>query len=148
MKSETVNLGPPLSLLGKIVFLPVKPEYACRLFDGSKKFEFRKHKFREDVTHIVIYASSPVKKILGLVQIAGIEVNTPHYTWNKTKRAAGISKQGFMAYFSGSQEAVAIEIGKTFKLKYEVDPRDLVEDFSIPQSFKYVDTDFVRLLPF
>jgi hypothetical protein len=44
---------------GKIVFLPIKPIYAERLMDGTKRFEFRRRPMSADVTHIVVYASSP-----------------------------------------------------------------------------------------
>ena len=46
------------------ILLSINPEYAEKIMDGSKKFEFRKRKCKRRVDKIIIYSTSPVKKSL------------------------------------------------------------------------------------
>ena len=55
------------------VVLSIKPEFAYKIFDGSKKFEFRKSIFKnEKVTSVIVYASSPVQQVIGEFEIEDI----------------------------------------------------------------------------
>ncbi len=56
-----------------VAFMPIKPIYAEKLIKGEKKYEFRKTAIRSDLSHIIIYATSPVKKIIGIAEIKGIQ---------------------------------------------------------------------------
>ena len=48
------------------VLLSIKPEFAKKIFAGTKKFEFRKSIFKyQNINKIIVYASSPVKKVIG-----------------------------------------------------------------------------------
>lgn len=50
--------------------LSIKPEFANKIFDGTKKFEFRKSIFKnKDVTTVVVYVSSTIEKIIGEFEI-------------------------------------------------------------------------------
>jgi predicted transcriptional regulator len=52
------------------VVLSIKPEYAFKIFDGTKKFEFRKSIFKnENIKSIIVYASSPVQQVIGEFEI-------------------------------------------------------------------------------
>jgi len=132
----------------KIAFLPVKPQYAEKLMDGTKRFEFRRRPMRSDVTHIVIYASSPWKKILGVVNVKSIESGSVHAIWKSTKEWAGISRSVFLSYFEGSELAYAIEIdpSQTLTLQRQVNPKEIDKNFVVPQSFMYVEPKFLRTL--
>lgn len=125
-----------------IAFMPIKPEYAERIVAGDKHYEFRRTKIRTDLTHLVIYSSSPVKRIVGFAEVQSVEVATPSKLWEMTKHAAGISRQGFRNYFQGAQSAVAISLGRVYPLDFELCPDDVAEGFTIPQSFRYVDPWF------
>lgn len=120
------------------VLLSIKPKYAFKIFEGTKKYEFRKVIFkRPNIKTIVVYASSPVKKVIGEFEIDDILMSTPEQIWQKTKKKSGISEEFFYEYFSNKETAYAIKIKKT--TKYEK-PLDLKEEFDLypPQSFAYL----------
>jgi len=48
----------------RIALLPIYPRFALKIMSGEKRVEFRKVKFASDVTHIVVYATALVKKVL------------------------------------------------------------------------------------
>ena len=150
---EAPSISKQLQLLQKLgklkfVFLPIKPIYAQRLMEGSKRFEFRRRPFSSDVTHIVVYASSPYKRILGIVEVDSIKAGSASAIWKKTKESAGIDRQEFFSYFAGASTAYAIAIkpSKTLKFANHVSPKEIEEDFVVPQSFKYLEASFMRTL--
>lgn len=130
--------------VGKIVFMPIKPEFADRILDGSKKYEFRKVAISAEVTHMVVYASSPIQRIIGIVEIGPVHQGSPTSTWEMTKSHAGISRNDFRRYFSGKSQAFAIEINRVFKLQRQLSPKLIEEGFRIPQSFSYVGEEFLE----
>lgn len=113
--------------------------------NGSKDFEFRRSAISPDVSHIIVYASSPTKKVLGVFGVSSVNVDCPESTWERTKSRAGISKDDFMAYFGDRERAYCIEINKNALVRFEneVSPLDVDSRFKIPQSFRYVDSDFL-----
>ena len=48
------------------VLLSIKPEFADKIFNGTKKYEYRRSIFKKkEVKTVVVYASSPIQKIIG-----------------------------------------------------------------------------------
>lgn len=132
----------------KVAFLPIKPVYAERLINGTKRFEFRRRPMSSDVTHIVVYASSPYKRILGIVEVSSIERGSVRSVWNKTKGSAGITRSEYLEYFSGvdTAYAIAIDPSKTVRFEQHISPSDIEENFVVPQSFKYLGFNFMETL--
>lgn len=120
------------------VLLSIKPEFAYKIFDGTKKFEFRKSIFKnKDVTTVVVYASSPVQKVIGefeIEKILNFDIDT---LWKLTKDHSGISEDFFYEYFAEKEIGYAIKIKKT--KKYRI-PKSLKKEFNLfpPQSFAYL----------
>lgn len=120
------------------ILLSIKPEYSKRIFDGTKKYEFRKHVAQKKIDKIVVYSSYPDQKIIGEVSVTEILSMKPSPLWELTKKEAGISRAKFRAYFKGCKEAYAYKLGKF--IIYD-NPKTLIE-FGIkhaPQSFIYLD---------
>ena len=69
------------------VLLSIKPEFAEKIFDGTKKFEFRKSIFKNtDVQTVIVYASSPVQQVIGEFTIDSIFVTFICHTLPIRKR--------------------------------------------------------------
>ncbi len=120
------------------VLLSIKPEYAEKILNGTKKYEFRRSVFKNpDIRTIVIYASSPIQKVVGEFEIDSILNLELETLWNKTKKFSGITKELFMEYFESKEKGYAIKIKST--KKYE-DWVSLEKKFNAkpPQSFLYL----------
>jgi predicted transcriptional regulator len=120
------------------VVLSIKPEFAFKIFDGTKKFEFRKAIFKNsNVKSVIVYASSPVQKVIGEFEIGKIFNNDLETLWDLTKEHSGITEDFFYDYFSERDKGFAIQVKK--KKKYK-EPKCLRTDFNLhpPQSFAYV----------
>lgn len=120
------------------VLLSIKPEFAFKIFDGIKIFEFRKIIFKNpNVKTVVVYASSPVQQVIGEFEIDDILSSSPKEIWELTKNHSGISELFFHEYFENRTIAHAIKIKNTKKYKK---PLSLKEDFKVhpPQSYMYL----------
>lgn len=120
------------------VLLSIKPEYAFKIFEGKKKFEFRKSIFKQrGVKRVVVYASSPIKQVIGEFEIEEIISMPPGLLWNQTKEYSGISKELFFEYFAERTVGHAIKIKSTRKYRK---PLCLKEHFNLtpPQSYMYL----------
>ena len=117
------------------VLMSIKPEYAERIFDGSKKWEFRRVIFKNpDVKTVVVYASSPVQRVIGEFEIESILCDRPNELWMRTKAHAGITWGEFFAYYVGKRICHAIKIGSVTRYK-----EPIVLESRPPQNFRYIE---------
>jgi len=119
--------------------MPIKPIYADRIVNGEKKFEYRRTMINENLSHIIIYSSSPIKNIVAIAKVVKVHWGSPYGIWESTKHAAGISRKEYRKYFKGAKNACAIELGFIYKLKIEVKPSEIDDNFKVPQSYLYVN---------
>ncbi len=120
------------------VLLSIKPEFAYKIFEGKKKFEFRKVIFKNpNVKTVVVYASSPVQRVIGEFEIEIILSSDPAEIWRLTKKYSGISEDYFNEYFAERDIAHAIKIKNIKKYKK---PLHLKDNFNVvpPQSYLYL----------
>lgn len=120
------------------VLLSIKPEYAFKIFDGTKKFEFRKIRFKKpNIKTVVVYASSPVQKVIGEFEIEDILSFDPKSIWDITEKYSGITESFFYEYFANRDIAHAIKIKNTTIYSK---PLSIKEDFNAfpPQSYLYL----------
>lgn len=120
------------------VLLSIKPAFAFKIFEGIKRYEFRKSIFKNpDIKTIVVYASSPVQLVIGEFEIEQILNHDIATLWNKTSKHSGISKEYFYQYFANKEEGFAIKIKNTKRYK---EPKSIREHYNVvpPQSFLYL----------
>ncbi|MBA9068735.1 putative transcriptional regulator [Methylobacterium sp. RAS18] len=122
--------------------LSIKPEHAENIFNGTKKYEFRRKIFgQKNVTAVVVYATKPVGLIIGEFEVIEILADSPQQIWDITRDRAGITKPYFDAYFHGREKAFAIRIGATDLYQEPLDPNVLMPRFTPPQSYMYIRSD-------
>ena len=130
-----------------VALLAVHPKYANRLMDGSKTVEFRKVKFREKIGFVVVYASTPIRRIVGYFSVSEIVKGSPRELWSSYKDAAGITEDDFWAYYKDSENAVAILVKDATKLEEPLTLDSVKPNNVAPQSFEYLPGhEFDRLL--
>ncbi len=93
------------------ILLSIKPEYANKIFDGQKHYEYRKRIPKKEVSKIVVYSSAPEQAVIGEFDVVKTLKMKPTPLWNSTKANAGISRSKYRKYFSGCTTAYAFVIG-------------------------------------
>ncbi len=119
------------------IILPIRPKYVSRILNGSKRFEFRKKKCKEEIEIIYIYETAPTKMVVGEIRIDEILEGTPEQIWNQCEEYSGIDKKDYYTYFENCKKAIAYKIGEV--KKYEI-PK-LLKEYGVnyaPQSFIYI----------
>lgn len=123
----------------KAVLLSIKPEFAHKIFEGTKKYEFRKQIFKDNsVNTVIVYSSSPEQKVIGEFSIDKILNGKPTDIWFQTNQFSGITQEYYDEYFKGRENAYAIKVSSTKLYKSQ----KKLSDFGImyaPQSFAYVE---------
>ncbi len=126
------------------VLLSIKPKYVEAIMNGEKRYEFRKTIFRNKNTkRVYIYASAPVKKIVGSFLIGNIIEDEPERLWEEFNKFSGISDVEFFNYFNGKDRGFAIEIETVEEFDTPIDPRETIQNFVPPQSFFYIETPLI-----
>lgn len=120
------------------VILSIKPIYAEKILNGEKTFELRKSIFKKNnINKVIIYASSPISKVIGEFEIDSILHDEINELWKKTKENNGVERTFFNEYFENRKKGYAIKIKNT--KRYEVS-YNIYEKYGVkaPQSFSYV----------
>lgn len=120
------------------IIISINPEHVENIINGTKKFEYRTKAAKYDVGRIIIYETTPIKKVVAEVEIIGVLTMSPNQLWKETSEQSGISKGYFDTYFKNRKVAYAYRLGK---IKVYDKPRELNE-FGLrfaPQSFAYVN---------
>ena len=119
--------------------LSIKPQFVNEIIAGRKGYEFRKKGFKQEVSTIYVYASSPVCRIVGEFELGDILEGTPEQIWSLTANRSGISKSYFDDYFMSRDVSFALEIRSFKRYKTPIDPYASIEGFHAPQSFCYTE---------
>jgi len=128
------------------LLLSIKPEFALRIFSGEKTYEFRKAVHQQPgVSVAAVYASKPIGMIIGEFDILEVLSATPEALWEETRHGAGISHEFFFEYFNNRHIAYALKVGTVRRFEEPVEPRLVIDDFTPPQSYMYVNDDLSRM---
>lgn len=125
----------------KAILLSVKPRFAELILSGAKKVEFRRTWAAKPVGLAVIYSSSPVQKIVGIVGLKGAVLASPSKVWTKCLALGpGLQRKELMEYFAGKEEAYGVLLGDVMLPAKPVLPKSLFKGFRPPQSYRYLST--------
>jgi len=120
------------------VLMSIKPKYVDEILKGTKLFEFRKTVFDySNIDSVVIYASSPVKMIVGEFNVDDVLIDNPKSLWERCHEHSGIDKESFMKYFENKDKAFSIVIKNLTIYKKPINPYKEITNFRPPQSYMY-----------
>ena len=120
----------------KKIIISINPEHVNNIINGTKKYEYRTKAAKKDVNKLIIYETTPIKKVVAEAEIVEVLALDPSALWEKTKEYSGITKNFFDEYFKDRKVAYAYKLGK---IKVYDEPKTLTE-FGLraaPQSFAY-----------
>ena len=124
-----------------VVLLPIKPRYARPIMSGKKLVEFRKNAFARRPSHVVVYASTPVRKVLGYFEVSAVDVDAVDALWDKYSHVGGVPAAEFGRYYAGRERGVAVSVGRIVHAATPAALADLGLDGRPPQNYAYVDSE-------
>jgi predicted transcriptional regulator len=126
----------------------IHPTYVEKIVSGEKRFEFRRTWASAPVDLLVIYATSPVQRIVAIAEIGRVIRASKWRLWEIAReRGPGISRSDLFTYLDGKPQAVALELVRNVSVQEAIDPRRVFgKQFSPPQSFRYLKREELDLL--
>jgi predicted transcriptional regulator len=86
----------------KVALLSIRPRFARAILSGEKRVELRRRPIGESVSHVVVYATAPVQKVVGWFEVGAIQEGSPHVLWKAHGHAASVTRDEFRAYYRGA----------------------------------------------
>jgi predicted transcriptional regulator len=125
------------------VLLSIRPKYVEKIINGEKKYEFRKSPFRREVDEIWIYATSPIKRIIGSFVIGKTIEDVPESLWRNLDGSSGMTEEDFFRFFKDKDIGFAFEIKSLKLFDAPINPFEVLPDFRPPHSFCYLKRNII-----
>jgi predicted transcriptional regulator len=92
------------------------------------------------VDYVLVYATSPVRAIVGLIEVASVEVGSPSELWTKYGDRSALDHDEFVSYYRNADSGSAILIKRVHRLSPPVTLGSLVggRHPRPPQSYCYL----------
>lgn len=120
------------------ILLSIKPEFVEKIFNGEKRFEFRKQIPKQNIDKVFVYASAPTQNIVGWFIVDRIISGHPVDVWKRCKQDSGIDEKRFYLYCGDKNMVHAFQIREIHKYEKPVDPFEEAENFVPPQNYMYL----------
>jgi len=126
----------------RTALLSVRPRFAEALLDGSKTVEIRRRR-----AHIaggalcLVYASSPVRALVGAIRVRETDTDTPDALWQRWGMHTGLDRDEYDAYLLGSTQPCAIVVAAATRFIGPVvlpELRRRQHEFVTPQSYRFL----------
>jgi len=133
--------------LGGIVdqnlLISIKTQNANQIFNGSKKFEFRRRSIGDKNCNkkIFVYSSEKDKSIIGYIIVDKILKGDLKYLLEVTNYA---NNKDIINYFEGCNQCFALHISEVHRFLEPINIDDIknnYKDFVIPQFYRYIKKD-------
>lgn len=122
----------------RVALMAIHPIYADAILNGAKHVEFRKRKLADDIRTIVIYATAPVRRVVGEFNIRETVVDDPESIWQRFGDVGVIDRDSYGAYYANSQNAVAFVVDRVRRYETPQTLDELSTAPAVPQSFSYM----------
>lgn len=143
-------LGDESFRLQRDIVLSIKPVYSEKILEGRKTVELRR-RFPVSSPNgalAYIYATSPVKAIVGTAEIRDVLKLPIEQIWTEFETSALIERANFDKYFDGLSEGYALvfDDAKAFSRPFPLSELREKFDFEPPQSFLYAKRELRKAL--
>ena len=129
----------------RMMILSLRPRFAEAILSGLKTVELRRTEPKIRVpTLALIYASTPVRALLGTCVVTSVESGHLAALWQAYGAGSGVDHEEFLNYFAGVQAGSALSLASPTRFSRPiplVELRSRPKGFRPPQSFSYVDAD-------
>lgn len=125
--------------MSSVALVSIRPPFAAAILDGSKKVEFRRTRMSDELSLVVIYATSPIQRILGTFEVDGAVVLEPRIAWTLYGHMGAIDRTSFDSYYEGAETGYVIRIRNPRPLENgPMALSSLAPNLRPPQSFRYL----------
>lgn len=128
-----------------VVLLSIHPQYVDLIARGEKRVEFRRSSFARNISRVVIYSTSPERRVVGFCEVKQVIRSTPSALWREHGKVAGITREALFGYLKGMRDATAIVLSD-FHWFVPGLGLSMLGIERAPQSFQYLSPSAVAML--
>lgn len=129
-------------MVGRTVFLSIKPQHAEAILDGSKKYEYRRQPPVADPPYtMLLYATEDVQAVVGAALVDHVVTDNTVAVITRTSDMTPHDPDDLSEYFAGKDEANALHVRHAVRVEPPICRGEIGErwaDFTVPQNFRYV----------
>ena len=125
--------------MNSLVLISIQTKYANEIFNGNKKYEYRRRSIGENNLNkkIYVYSAGIDKAIIGYIVIDDILCGDINYIVDKTSP----KEVNIREYFKGLKKGYALHIKTYYKFDNPItltDLRKIDKNITLPQYYKYI----------
>jgi len=124
------------------ILIAIKPKYANLILNRKKKVEVRRRGSSiQPGDRLVIYSSSPEKKVVGTCEVRDVIVETPVELFRRLGSGTCLTKGEFETYLEGTSRGVGIGVKRVRRFAKPIGLSTLRQElggFSVPQSYRFL----------
>lgn len=132
----------------RVLLLSIRPEFAEKVFNGTKRVELRRTRPRISTGDLVyVYVSSPMKALVGMFEVKTVISGFIPELWHQVQHTCGITYDQFSKYYAGARQGFGITISDSWFLPRPLGLNYLREqwtNFWPPQGYRYLSTEEVQ----
>lgn len=126
--------------MNELMLISIKTKYANQIFEGTKKYEYRRKSIGEKNCNkrIYVYSSEKDKAIIGYIIVDKIIEGNADYVLKNTDNE---NNSDLLAYFEGNDKCYALQIESTYKFKQPIYLNEIKsndQNFVVPQFYRYI----------
>lgn len=126
--------------MNELMLISIKTKYANQIFEGTKKYEYRRKSIGEKNCNkkIYVYSSEKDKAIIGYIIVDKIIEGNADYVLKNTDNE---NNSDLLAYFEGNDKCYALQIKSTCKFKTPIYLNEIKSEdknFVVPQFYRYI----------
>jgi predicted transcriptional regulator len=125
---------------GRRLLLSLLPRHAGAIVDGYKTVELRRRRVAApEGTKVILYASSPVKAVVGTARLRASRICSAEAAWAEFSANMALDRDEFDAYLGGT-DACLLMLDHVRRVDPPLSLEELRKDqpFQPPQSYRYV----------
>lgn len=139
----------------KVVFLSIHPQWAEKILEGEKEYEYRRSAPTLNPPYkVLLYATDGASEIVGEAQVDHVLSDTVENLLERTIDKTPHTSTEIEDYFSGADIGQALHISEVSRYDEPIHCdaiQETLEDFRPPQNFLYLSPDenpeFFELIP-
>lgn len=126
--------------MNELMLISIKTKYANQIFEGTKKYEYRRKSIGEKNCNkrIYVYSSEKDKAIIGYIIVDKIIEGNVDYVLKNTDNE---NNSDLLPYFEGCDKCYALKIESTHKFKQPIYLNEIKsndKNFVVPQFYRYI----------
>lgn len=127
----------------KLILMSIKTKYANQIFNGIKKYEFRRKNIGEKNCNkkIIIYSSEKEKAIIGYIIVEKILVGDINFILDATNNK---NNSEIINYFNKCDKCYAFKISHAIKYEKPLTLEEIKKydkNFVVPQFYRYIKSN-------